>query len=236
MLFNGFLRPSGGRPGMLDTAVKEFLVMLGHSHAMYGRAGLAMWGLADVATVRSEIFERDIQVNTAERAVRKAIVGHLAVNPGSETTLCLILMSIAKDAERIGDYCKNMMDLPGYHAAAADQNAITAELRRLQKTIDTFFPDAVSSFRDSDQTLAADLLKRERETTRACDRVVEQILDAPGLTNRQVVAYTLAARYHKRIAAHLGNIASSLVMPLHKLDYFDEEYLPGQAIREPDKQ
>ena len=70
--------------------------------------------------------------------------------------------------------------------------------------------------------------------TRACDRVVEQVLDAPGLTNRQVVAYTLAARYHKRIAAHLGNIASSLVMPLHKLDYFDEEYLPGQTPPEPE--
>ncbi len=54
------------------------------------------------------------------------------------------------------------------------------------------------------------------------------MLAAPGLSNRQAVTYTLLARFQKRIAAHLGNIASSLVMPIHKLDYFDEEYLPGQ--------
>ena len=228
MLFDNLLRASGDRPGMLDTAVREFLEMVEHSHSMYGRAGLAMWGLADVEAVRKEIFERDILVNKAERAVRKAIVGHLAVNPGSETALCLILMSVAKDAERIGDYCKNMMDLPGYHPVSRDDNAVVTELKRLQKEIDTLFPDVGRSFRDSDETLGALLLKREREATRACDRVVEQILDTPGLFNRQVVVYTLAARYHKRIAAHLGNIASSLVMPLHKLDYFDEDYLPGQ--------
>ena len=213
---------------MLDTAVNEFLSMVDHCHSMYGRAGLAMWGLAEVETVRTEVFERDILVNKAERAVRKAIVGHLAVNPSSETTLCLILMSVAKDAERIGDYCKNMMDRPSYHAAGADENEIVSESKRLQKLIDSFFPDVVQAFRESDETVGAALLKREREATRACDRVVEQILDAPGLSNRQVVTYTLAARYHKRIAAHLGNIASSLVMPLHKLDYFDEQYLPGQ--------
>ena len=31
--------------------------------------------------------------------------------------------------------------------------------------------------------------------------------------------------FFKRIIAHLGNVASSLVMPLHKLDYYDEKHL-----------
>lgn len=174
MLFENFLRSSGERPGMLDTAVKAFLEMLEHSHSMYGRAGLAIWGLADVAAVRKEIYERDILVNKAERAVRKSIVGHLA--------------------------------------AAGDQNEIVSELRRLQKEIDAFFPDVMKAFRESDEVLGGGLLTREREATRACDRVLDLILAAPSLTSltsRQVVAYTLAARYHKRIAAHLGNIASS---------------------------
>lgn len=214
-------------PGMLDTAVREFLGMVDHCHRMYGRAGQALWGLADLEEVRVEVYERDIKVNQAERTVRKAIVGHLAVNPSSETTLCLILMSVAKDAERIGDYCKNLMDLSRVHSPANDGNAIVGELKRLQVVVDALFPDVVKSFRDSNPVLAGELLKREREATKACDRIVESVLDAPGLTNRQIVTYTLLARYQKRVAAHLGNIASSLVMPLHKLDYFDEEHLPS---------
>lgn len=229
MIFKAFLKSAGERPGMLNTAVKEFLDMVGHCHVMYGQAGLAIWGLADVEQVRREVMERDILVNQSEREVRKAIVGHLAVNPSLETTLCLILMSVAKDVERIGDYCKNMMDLPGFHVIGGDDNALVLELKRLQKVIDAFFPDVSKAFRESDETLGGSLLKREREVTRACDRALQQILDMPELTNRQVVAYTLAARYYKRIAAHLGNVASSLVMPLHKLDYFDEDYLPHKT-------
>jgi hypothetical protein len=49
------------------------------------------------------------------------------------------------------------------------------------------------------------------------------------------VTYTLLARFDKRIAGHLGNIASSRVMPLHKLDSFDEQYLPGQEPKPEDE-
>jgi phosphate uptake regulator len=41
---------------------------------------------------------------------------------------------------------------------------------------------------------------------------------------REAVLYTLLARYLKRVCLHLSNIASSVVMPLHKLDYFDEKW------------
>ena len=35
----------------------------------------------------------------------------------------------------------------------------------------------------------------------------------------------LGARYYKRIESHLLNILSGVVMPLHKLDYYDEKVL-----------
>ena len=30
--------------------------------------------------------------------------------PGVDVPACLVLMSVVKDAERIGDYCKNVLD------------------------------------------------------------------------------------------------------------------------------
>ncbi len=106
---------SGTPPRILEQAVTDFLAMIEHCHWMHGRADEALWGAADLEAARTEIYQRDILVNQAERAVRKAIVAHLAVNPKSDTAFCLILMSVVKDAERVGDYCKNMMDLPYYH-------------------------------------------------------------------------------------------------------------------------
>ena len=37
----------------------------------------------------------------------------------------------------------------------------------------------------------------------------------------------LATRFYKRIGAHVVNVLSSVVMPLHKLDYYDESVLRG---------
>ena len=39
------------------------------------------------------------------------------------------------------------------------------------------------------------------------------------------MAVTLGTRFYKRIGAHLLNILSGVVMPLHKLDYYDEKVL-----------
>jgi len=37
----------------------------------------------------------------------------------------------------------------------------------------------------------------------------------------------LATRYYKRIGGHVLNVLSSVVMPLHKVDYYDEDVLTG---------
>jgi hypothetical protein len=39
--------------------------------------------------------------------------------------------------------------------------------------------------------------------------------------------HVLLTRFYKRIAAHLSNVLSVVVMPLHKIDYFDERELEG---------
>jgi hypothetical protein len=42
----------------------------------------------------------------------------------------------------------------------------------------------------------------------------------------------MGARFYKRIGAHVLNVLSSVVMPLHKLDYYDEKRLAEAAADE----
>ena len=162
MLFKLF-GMSDSRPPVLEQAITDFLSMIDHTHWMYGRAGEALWGLADVDTVRTEIYERDIKVNQAERAVRKAIVTHLSMNPRTDMNLCLILMSVVKDAERVGDYCKNMMDLPNYHSLQADSNAVSAELRRIQGQVEALFPTVLAAFREGGEGAEPEVITEKKD-------------------------------------------------------------------------
>jgi phosphate uptake regulator len=41
----------------------------------------------------------------------------------------------------------------------------------------------------------------------------------------EAVCFALIARYFKRLASHLTNIATSVVLPLSELDYYDERKL-----------
>ena len=55
-----------------------------------------------------------------------------------------------------------------------------------------------------------------------CDAILVKLAQSD-LTTNEGVCYTLIARYFKRVAAHLVNISTSVVLPISQLDYFDEK-------------
>ncbi len=68
------------------------------------------------------------------------------------------------------------------------------------------------------------------DLAKRCDSLLERIAKSDygaGTTT----ALVLGARYYKRIGAHVLNILSSIVMPVHKLDYFDEDEIPEADLR-----
>ena len=65
------------------------------------------------------------------------------------------------------------------------------------------------------------ILPEEKKIAKDCDHIVERLAQS-NLSVNQAVCFTLVARHFKRIMAHLVNIATSVVLPLSDLDYFDE--------------
>ena len=57
-------------------------------------------------------FEQDAKVNALEQTIRRQIITHLSL-PGNEADApySLLLMTLVKDVERLGDYAKNLAQL-----------------------------------------------------------------------------------------------------------------------------
>ena len=72
------------------------------------------------------------------------------------------------------------------------------------------------------------LIEQGRSTGQRCDALLVCIAhsdyDAASAT-----AVALGTRYYKRISAHATNVLTSVVMPLHKLDYYDEDIAARRA-------
>ncbi len=176
---------------------------------------------------RTSVSRRDVELNKMERRLRKQVITHVALGEGQrDAAYGLLLMSLVKDVERIGDYCKNLSEVYDDGGGPLPEDENGAELRELRTVVEESLADAGRVFSTSDTETALDLIRRGREVNRRCDALVKRVAGSEygAATTTTLV---LGARYYKRIESHLLNVLSGVVMPLHKLDYYDERALPG---------
>ncbi len=203
----------------LTKVVDEFLFMLSRSEEMFKYALKSFSTPMANADVQENIYFKDQSINETEKDIRKQILLHLSTNTNGDISACLALFSVIKDAERLGDYVKNLFELKnllGDSPVDCDQfkqlfTEIGGELIRLFKTVS-------SAFQDSDQELAEKAVASGRKISESCENLIAESIEASS-SYREAVVVSLGARYMKRIALHLVNIASSVVNPLTDLDF-----------------
>lgn len=204
----------------------DFSRMLGLARDLTTQAGRFFFEQQPTADELMAVYKRDVEINKLQRAIRKQVVIHLTLSREQrDVPYCLLLMSLVKDVERIGDYCKNLSEIheDGGGPLPDDENA--AELREIRTMVEDAFGWVGNVFANSDTATARDLIARGREVNRRCDALVVRAAGGP-YDARTTTTLVLGARYYKRIGAHLLNVLTGVVMPLHKLDYFDESVLP----------
>ena len=176
----------------------------------------------NIPGLEDNVFSLDKKVNALEKDIRTRIITHLSLRPSVDTSTCLLLMSVVKDAERLGDYGKNLFGVSQILTKPIDEAKYHSFFGDVDKEIVKLFEDTKEAFMDSDESKASLSQKEESKIVKFCDDVIEKIAKSELPTN-EAVSFTLIARYYKRIAAHLSNISSSVIVPLNELDYYDEK-------------
>jgi len=215
----------------LSTMGKQFSTMLNLTYDMTLTAGDMFFTGEAGPEVRTRVYEADVQVNMMERTIRKEVIAHLSVR-GNTASLpyCLLLMSLVKDVERIGDYAKNLSEARDYHPSSLPDDQIVQEMREIRREIEFQFSEIGAVFASSDHERAVEFIREGRDVTRRCDAVVGRVARS-AYDASTATCVVMGARFYKRIAAHVLNVLSSVVMPLHKLDYYDEKRL-AEALPE----
>ena len=220
------------RPGnALGEMGENFTKMLSLANEMTRAAGEIYFREVTAPEVRSRLYESDVEVNRLERLIRKQVVAHLATRGNTtDVPYCLLLMSLVKDVERVGDYTKNLGEVLDIYSGDLPDDDIVGELKAIRHGVEEAFQAAATIFAESDREQALAFLRKGKDYARRSDgllaRIVGQDYDAG-----KVAALVLGARYYKRIGGHLLNVLSSVVMPLHKIDYYDEDEVKARAHR-----
>lgn len=199
-----------------ETMRREFAQMLESAHRVMFLSCGAFLRLQDAETVKSEVFTLDKQINKAERTIRKELFLKSVVNHNF-LPFTFMLMSVVKDAERLGDIAKNFYDLAVEGEAPSD--GMKDQMNSLYEVLLTDTKLCCEIFVNDDKEAAKELIYRTSELEDTCDEQIQWYLQKRQNAETADVVYVLALRYFKRYAAHLRNITSAVVQPLHKIDF-----------------
>ncbi len=214
-----FFRGSG--QDQLAHAQSLLLEMLANDRHSFDIATASVLDGADVSVVGPDLATTDRAVNETERRIRRELVVHASVRGTSQVPAILTYMSVVKDVERIGDYAKNIYDVAAQGADlsnASDRDELVGYRNRISAMI----TEAARAFADENVEDANSLISEGDELQDRFDAKVAALVtsDEPG---HEAVPRALIYRYYKRIIGHLMNLLSAVVMPLDRLDYYDEE-------------
>ena len=212
-----FFRSDEGGISQIESQVQRMIADARHT---FDLAMNAVTGGA-VETVADEVRRTDRQINVTEIEIRRELLVHISVHGTADAGEMLVFMNMIKDLERIGDYNKNIFDLAleGVSFSGAEdleqilgfRDELSSRIALMGEILDT---------RDEDRARA--YIERSDHLRREFDGLVNELVHAtaPALV---AVPRALLYRFLKRVAAHCANVVTAVVMPVDRLDYFDED-------------
>lgn len=206
----------------LSQVLEDFKTMLNDTESMYRSVCARLLDNEEQPDLKNKIYEIDKAVNVLQKHIRQRIVEHLALQPSVDTTACLLLMSVVKDAERLGDYAKNLHEVVELLEKPIDRALFSQYFNGVDKELLELFTNTKQAFIETDVDMANSAWDYHQKIGKGCDEIVKKVANS-NLTVNEAVCFALIARYFKRINSHLTNIATSVVLPLSDLDYFDEK-------------
>lgn len=205
----------------LSQVLEEFKQMLVEAQEMFESICRRLVHNEEVPQLEDKVYKVDKKINALEKNIRTRIVEHLSLQPSVDVSACLILMSVVKDAERLGDYCKNLLEVIHILDNPIDKMKYLKLFNNIDREIIELFTQTREAFIESDENKAGQTWNYETKIVKRCDRIIQSLAKS-SLSVNEAVSFTLIARYFKRLAAHLANIATSVILPINELDYFDE--------------
>lgn len=196
--------------------------MLNLSRDIFSKAIVYLREAQDIETLK-KLKKKDKEINEFQQEVRRKVLTHYSLQSEKvDLANGLILINTVVDIERIGDYCKNILDLAINHSEQIISEEISKDLTDIEDEVKSRFEKTCEAITNQDSNIAKDMMVDYREQlTGKSDKIVNGVLtgELDFGTASKTAAVALYARYLKRIGAHLKNITTTLVNPFDSIGY-----------------
>lgn len=220
-MFKELIEVLQGKETLFDEIKRDFEEMIFVGHQMFDLVTSALLKEGEFeGDLKKEIYKLDALLNGKEQSIRQAIMTILSAG-SAPIAACLILMSVSKDAERLGDYSKNILQVFEAKPHLRKGGVYYDQFVELRGQISLLFGRVLKAYHESDKIIARALYKESYAHQKKCDEILKELLLAK--PEEDHVAHAVLIRFSKRILGHLSNISTSVFMPVTKIDFFDNK-------------
>ncbi len=205
---------------LLSQAFDDFNSMLGVAEQLFDRVTDVLLGKPGAEDTDSNLCAQDSRVNELERAIRVKIIEYMAFEPEGDQPAALLLFSVVKDAERLGDFCKDIMEIAGHFPADKSLGEYKEPFLKMEAQLEEMFSKARNSFLKSDKALAKEVVGMRATVKAECRELLTEVMADGGLNSETAASLALAIYFFKRVAAHLFNIASAVLVPVTDIGHY----------------
>ncbi|MBU6998065.1 MAG: hypothetical protein HXS41_04360 [Theionarchaea archaeon] len=169
--------------------------------------------------IAKDISREDRVINTSVKEVRREILQYLAINSAPDISTSLILLAIAVDYERIGDYCKNIAQLGLMYPTSLGPSPYFDLFSDIHENISSMFDLTIRALEESDTEKAQTVMTMHVKTKQIHAQVVKKLNNGESVDVKTAIVYALLTEYLRRISAHLQNVASTVVQPFDRIGF-----------------
>ncbi|MCY4159400.1 MAG: hypothetical protein OXE92_08575 [Bacteroidetes bacterium] len=203
---------TGNQPPLIRDALDDIKVMLD--------TGRILFAASSGRLLENEILDEDLSAQEAvickrEHSVRRAVLEHLNIDPKRELVLCIKLLTVAQDAERIG-HIGRIMEWATTLASSPRIGSAVDEIRVIRNRTLAQFDATRDCFLEGDIEKAENV-QEEQERISDLIQGIFDLLAKSDLPVDKVVPYTIGISSIGQIGEHLASIARSVTEPLHRV-------------------
>ncbi len=170
-----------------------------------------------------ELKERDKEINSLVRDVRKKVLTHLAFSGSGNLEMSLVMVNIVVFIERIGDYTKDIGYLATDYPAVVQAGGLEETVHSFEKELNARLKLLIKIFSDSDGVgqLATRLTSTHKEMNTRYNEMCAVLMETGKnkLSAPDSAKMALYLRVLRRVEGHIFNIASTEVNPFHRISF-----------------
>ena len=164
----------------------------------------------------SRIIRGDHAIDGLEEVINQEAARIIALRAPTAIDLRLVLsvMKISSNLERIGDHCKNIAKRTSAMSSMAPVADSAGSLRRMSKTVEVMLKDALDSYVQRDDELAADVIERDRDVDQMYNALFREFLTFMMEDPRQITPCMhlhFIAKNVERMGDHVTAIAEQVI-------------------------